>query len=129
MMQRTLVFQILLLASPAAVVGSKLHEAASARANPIRKVVTLLQTLQKKVEAEGKKEKELYEKFMCYCNGGKKELEASVAAAEDKVPSVGSDIKALEGKISQLKSGLSEAQTNRDTAKATMAKAAAVRKE
>ena len=36
-------------------------------ANPIRKVVTLLQDMQKELEAEGKKEEELYNKFMCYC--------------------------------------------------------------
>ena len=32
-------------------------------ANPIRKVVTMLQNVQKKVEAEGKKEAEMFEKF------------------------------------------------------------------
>ena len=37
-------------------------------ANPIRKVVTLLQDMQKEIEAEGEKEKALYDKFMCYCN-------------------------------------------------------------
>ena len=36
-------------------------------ANPIRKVVTLLQDMQKEIEAEGEKEKGLYDKFMCYC--------------------------------------------------------------
>ena len=36
-------------------------------ANPIRKVVTLLQDMQKELEAEGKKEEDLYNKFMCYC--------------------------------------------------------------
>ena len=36
-------------------------------ANPIRKVVTLLQDMQKELEAEGEKEEELYNKFMCYC--------------------------------------------------------------
>jgi len=45
-----------------------------AAANPIRRVVNLLQDMQKKVEAEGKKEKELFEKFMCYCKNGATEL-------------------------------------------------------
>ena len=35
-------------------------------ANPIRKVVTMLQSLQKKVAAEGEKEQELFDKFMCW---------------------------------------------------------------
>merc|ERR550532_1547010 len=95
----------------------------------VRKVVTLLQSMQKKVEAEGEKEKELYEKFMCYCRGGTAELSASIKAAEEKVPAVTSDIDAMVGKISQLKSGLSEAQTSRDAAKAAMAEAKSLREK
>ena len=34
-------------------------------ANPIRNVVTMLQTMQKRVEAEGEIEHELFDKFMC----------------------------------------------------------------
>ena len=30
----------------------------------------MLQNLQKKVEAEAKKDQELYDKFMCYCKNG-----------------------------------------------------------
>ena len=53
---------------------------------PICKVVTLLQVMQKKVIKEGEKEKKLYEKFMCYCktNGGA--LDASISAANIKIP-------------------------------------------
>ena len=37
------------------------------RENPIRRIVTLLQDTQKETEAEGEKEEEAFEKFMCYC--------------------------------------------------------------
>merc|ERR1719511_523978 len=50
--------------------------------------------MQKKVAAEGAKEKELYEKFMCYCKGGSDELGAAIKAAEAKVPAVGASIEA-----------------------------------
>merc|ERR1719336_1749398 len=85
--------------------------------------------MQKKVTAEGIKEKELYEKYMCYCNGGKKELEASIQAAEEKVTMVSSNIKSTAEKLTQLKSGLAEAQAGRDSAKDTMAKAKAIREK
>merc|ERR1719264_1577280 len=75
--------------------------------------------MQTKVTAEGVKEKELYEKFMCYCNGGKKELEASIKAAEEKVAALGPDIKAMEEKITQLKSDVAKAQAERADAKET----------
>lgn len=125
-MQRKLCAVALLAGTPAAV---SIGEAGTARANPIRKVVTLLQSMQKKVTAEGEKEKELYEKFMCYCSGGTKELETSIKAAEEKVPAVGSNIEETEGKLSQLKSSLSEAQKSRDAAKEAMAKATAIREK
>merc|ERR1719464_540166 len=85
--------------------------------------------MQTKVTAEGAKEKDLYEKFMCYCNGGKKDLEASVNAAEEKVSALGSDIPAMEEKLAQLKSTLAEAQMGRDSAKKTMAEAKAIREK
>merc|ERR1719195_2150022 len=115
----SVMFHILMATAPTAVGGS--GQTAAARANPIRKVVTLLQAMQKKVAAEGIKEKELYEKFQCYCNGGTKDLEASIQAAEEKVPMVSSSIKATAEKLAQLKSGLAGAKEGRDSAKDTTA--------
>merc|ERR1712187_348967 len=75
-------------------------------ANPIRKVVTMLQAMQKKVTAEGEKEKELFEKFMCYCKHGDEALSKSIAEAETKIPAVTSDIEEGEAEVKQLKSDL-----------------------
>merc|ERR1719265_1542694 len=38
-----------------------------------------MQNMQKEVEAEGKKEKELFDKFMCFCSGSGGELAKSIA--------------------------------------------------
>jgi len=54
-------------------------QCSSEGANPIRKVVTLMQNMQKEIEAEGAKEKELFEKFMCYCSGGTGTLKKAIA--------------------------------------------------
>merc|ERR1719346_311268 len=87
----------------------------------------MLQAMQAKVTKEGDKEKELYAKFMCYCqtNGGS--LSASVQSAEDKIPAVGSEIKASEEKKVQLQEDTSAAQADRDAAKAAMAEATSIR--
>jgi len=89
----------------------------------------MLQGMQKKVEEEGKKEKELYDKFMCYCQSGGTDLSASIDTAEDKVPAVGSDIKAAEGKVVQSKEDLKQAQVDRDAAKAAIKEATAIREK
>merc|ERR1712032_966215 len=98
-------------------------------ANPIRKVVTMLQNMQKKVEEEGEREKKLYEKFMCYCQSGGKELEKSISEAEDKVSTLPAEIKAAEEKMTQLKDDIKQRQTDRAAAQRAMKKATAVREK
>mmetsp|Transcript_14683 Transcript_14683/g.26014 ORF Transcript_14683/g.26014 Transcript_14683/m.26014 type:complete len:698 (-) Transcript_14683:86-2179(-) len=96
-------------------------------ANPIRKVVTMLQVMQKKITAEGEEELKLYDKFMCYCKTSDGDLAKSIAAAETKVPEVTSDIGETEGKISQLEADLKKAQVDRSDAKAVVKEATALR--
>jgi len=97
--------------------------------NPIRKVVTLLQAMQKKVEEEGETEAKLYEKFMCYCKNGASELEASISAAEDKLASLPEEIKAALGKMEQLKADVKQDQIDKQAAKDAMAEATAIREK
>merc|ERR1719343_124703 len=96
-------------------------------ANPVRRVVTLLQSMQAKVAAEGEKEEELYKKFSCYCKTGTSELSASISAAEVKGPSLGSDVKAAEEQLVQTESELKDAQKERAEAKAAIASATSIR--
>merc|ERR1719310_1252367 len=101
--------------------------AETSRANPIRKVVTMLQKMQKKVEAEGEKEKELFEKYMCYCKNSGGDLSKSISDAGTKMPQLEADIKEGESKKKQLDEDLKQHQADRSAAKAAMADAKAVR--
>merc|ERR1719387_3423095 len=101
----------------------------ASRVNPIRKVVTMLQAMEKKVEAEGEKEKELFEKYMCYCKTAGSDLSKSVADAKTKVPEVGSDIKEGEAKLAGLKEDLKQHQVDRSAAKEAIAEATALREK
>jgi chromosome segregation ATPase len=100
-----------------------------AAANPIRKVVSMLQSMQKKVTAEGEKEEELFEKFMCYCKNGDEALSKSISEADAKVPAVTSDIEEAESQVKQLKEDLKSHQTDRAAAKSAMAEASALREK
>jgi len=97
--------------------------------NPIRKVVTLLQKMQKKVEEEGVKEAELFEKFQCYCKTSGATLTKSIEDADVKMPQLMSDIKEAESAKAQLQEELSGHQNDRDAAKAAMAKATEIREK
>merc|ERR1719160_414021 len=98
-------------------------------ANPMRRVITMLQMMVKKVEAEGKKETELFEKFMCYCKTGKETLGKSIADAEEKIPQLESDIKEAEAEKAQLDKDLETHKADRETAKSDIAKATAMREK
>merc|ERR1719199_2343339 len=98
-------------------------------ANPVRKVVTMLQAMQKKVTAEGEKETELFEKFMCYCKNGDEALAKSIGDAETKMPQVTADIEAGEAEVKQLKADLKSHQADRAAAKAAIAEATKIREK
>jgi len=100
---------------------------ASTTVNPIRKVVTLLQMMQKKVTAEGEAEKDLYDKFMCYCKNGAGALDGSISSAQNKIPQVGADIKAAEADKVKTGEELKAARSNLASAKAAMKEATAIR--
>jgi len=102
---------------------------AAERANPIRKVVTMLQNMQAKVEAEGKKEAELFEKFMCYCKTGTADLAKSIDDAGTKMPELTSEIEAAEALLTQTKQDLKKAQVDRSAAKTAMEEATAIREK
>merc|ERR1719321_1425917 len=106
-----------------AALGSSMGETSTAAANPIRKVVTMLQSMSKQVAKEGEEEDKLYEKFMCYCKNSGGTLGKSIADAEAKIPSVSSDIEEAETQVKHLKQDLKAAQTDRAAAKAAMAEA------
>jgi len=98
-------------------------------ANPIRRVVTLLAKMQSSVAAEGEKEKKLFEEFMCYCKTGTDDLEASIDAAETKIPQVESALKEATAAQTQLKEEIEQHKANVADAKKTIATATALREK
>merc|ERR1719174_2325625 len=62
-----------------------------------------------KVEAEGKIEKDLFDKFMCWCETGATELQTAIALATTKIPQLGSKIEEVEAQIAQLKADIAKA--------------------
>jgi len=105
------------------------HQEATSMENPIRRVVKLLQKMQSSVEAEGEKEKKLFEEFMCYCKTGTGDLTKSITAAENKIPQVESALAAAEATKEQLEKDLEQHKANIAEAKKTIATATALREK
>jgi len=98
-------------------------------ANPIRRVVSLLQDMQKKIEAEGERDKELFDKFICYCQTGAGDLEKSIKAAETKMPAVTSALQEATSQKEQLEVDLDNHKGARSDAKSALAEATAIREK
>jgi len=113
----------------AVTVEQKTRQKTELVANPIRKVVTMLQNMVKKIEEEGEKEKELYDKFMCYCNTADVTLGKSIQDADTKIPQLEADIKASSEEKAQLESDLKAHQEDRTAANEAMAKATEIREK
>merc|ERR1719171_1400718 len=95
--------------------------------NPIRKVVTLLQNMQKEIEGEGAKEKELYDKFMCYCSGSDADLKKKAADATAAIEELTAKLKSEEAEKVQIGEELVAHKADREGAKADIAEATTLR--
>merc|ERR1719446_1791998 len=87
----------------------------------------MLQDMQGKVAEEGKKEKELFDKFMCYCQTGAADLNAAIDAAGNKAPQTESAIEEGIAKKEQLQGEVEKHQTDRADCKTAIASAIALR--
>jgi len=121
--------KVIVLLFASVFLGSSLRVTVDSSANPIRRVVSMLQAMQKKVAAEGEKEKELMEKFNCYCSSSGGSLSESIAAAKAKGPAVSSDIEQAEAQEVQLKEDLKQHQADRAAAKKAVSAATALREK
>merc|ERR1719453_1876186 len=108
---------------------SKVEAQAGMNANPIRKVVTMLQNMQKKITAEGEHKEELYNKFMCYCQNGDEALKKSIADAETKIEQLKKLMGSGAAEKKQLEADVKQAKEDRADAKKAIQEATALREK
>merc|ERR1719160_1174475 len=116
---------ILLLLVPA----SSLELSMSANENPIRRIVNLLQGTQKKVEEEGEKMEEMFEKYMCYCETNTKSLAVSIDELTEAVPQGEASVKGLTETKAQLEEELKTHKADREAANGAIEEATAQREK
>jgi len=102
-------------------------ESGDASLNPIRKIVSLLQEMQTEVDAEGKKDKELYEKFMCFCDNGVGGLQKTISDAKAGIEDNSARIEEEKSEKAQLEQDLVQHTADREQAGTDLQKASAIR--
>merc|ERR1719453_1157644 len=95
--------------------------------NPIRKIVNLLENMQKEIEAEGAKEKELFDKFMCFCDNGAADLLKSANDAKAANKAATSKLEASSSEKAQLTEDIKTHTTDLETATADLESATSIR--
>merc|ERR1719261_1702113 len=88
--------------------------------NPIRRIVNLLQSTQKKIEEEGEKMEDMFEKYMCYCDTNVAKLEKSISDLNDQIPQIEASVKGLTELKAQLDEELKQHKTDRSDATASI---------
>merc|ERR1719440_47321 len=108
---------------------SKVELQVGMNANPIRKVVSMLQNMQTKITAEADKKEKLYDKFMCYCQNGDAALKKSIADAETKITQLEKLLGSGAAEKKQLEAEVKKAKEDRADAKKAIAEATALREK
>jgi hypothetical protein len=98
-------------------------------ANPIRKVVTLLQDMQKEIQTEGEVEQKMYDKFMCYCDGNTGEMQKSVEEAAQRITELKAKLESSIAEKDQLDGELIQHKQDREAATQDLAKATKIREK
>jgi uncharacterized protein YhaN len=115
---------VVLAALLGAASGFSAVDGAEKKENPIRKVITLMQDMQKEIQVELEKEKDLYEKFLCICDTADDELQAVIDKTTQKIAELSSTLEAESSEKKQLEEALKghyadKASSEQDLEKAT----------
>jgi chromosome segregation ATPase len=98
-------------------------------ANPIRKIVTMLQQMQVEIETEAEESKKMYEKFMCFCDSNIAQTTKEIDDGTELVGQLESEIKGLTGANAQIDSELTELESEMAENQKSVEEQAGVRKE
>merc|ERR1719199_2260830 len=81
---------------------------ANGTGGPVTKVVELIEELKAKIEADGKMEQKIYDKYACWCETTTARKASDIHQGMADIKSLGSKILSLKGKVATLSSEISE---------------------
>mmetsp|Transcript_42236 Transcript_42236/g.101615 ORF Transcript_42236/g.101615 Transcript_42236/m.101615 type:complete len:675 (-) Transcript_42236:73-2097(-) len=99
----------------------------AAAANPIRRVVNMLQGIQAKLEEEAKTAESMFEKFQCYCQSNEKKLEKSIEDAATAITRLEASIDSTAAEKKQTEADLKTHKEERAAAKSAIEEATSMR--
>merc|ERR1719272_2867122 len=124
-------FVLVALASVALHPAVVLGEQVSARTeeNPMRRIITMLQDMQKEVEREGEVEKQLFEKALCACEGGEAELDKTIADSQAAIEEWTAKTESGKAESAQLTQEVADHKTSAEQAKNDLSEGTTLREK
>eukprot|EP00746_Dinoflagellata_sp_MGD_P145360 gnl/MRDRNA2_/MRDRNA2_77995_c0_seq1.p1 gnl/MRDRNA2_/MRDRNA2_77995_c0~~gnl/MRDRNA2_/MRDRNA2_77995_c0_seq1.p1 ORF type:complete len:726 (+),score=262.69 gnl/MRDRNA2_/MRDRNA2_77995_c0_seq1:87-2264(+) len=114
---------LLAMVSSASAVNSQ------AQVNPIRKITNMLETMKKEIEEQGEKDKELFDKFMCFCDNGAADLLKTANDADAANKAAAAQLEADTAEKSQLESDIKGHEADLAGATKDLEEATAIREK
>lgn len=102
-------------------------DALKMRVSPIRRILNMLQMMEKKVEERGENEDKVFDDFACYCKRNLAALDASIAAAREKIPQLESTLEDLTAEQRQLEQDFKTLKAEREAAQKAIQEATEIR--
>lgn len=99
------------------------------QANPMRKIINMLQDMSKEIEREGEVEKEIFDKALCACEGGDKELKKVIDDSNADIEEFTSKIAGDTAEKAQLTQDVADHKTNAAAAEKDLSEATMLREK
>jgi len=96
---------------------------------PVDKIVSLLEDLHTKIEADGEEEQKMYDKFACWCETTTQRKSTAIEDATDELRRLGQMILAKKGRVAVRTDEINELEKNIEAAEKAMAKATSMRQK
>jgi septal ring factor EnvC (AmiA/AmiB activator) len=118
-------FRVLMLIALlfAPVMGSATKE------NPMRKIISMLQDMQKELEREGELEKEIFDKAICACEGGTDHLSKAIADSTSSIEELTAKVASGTAEKTQLTQDVADHKTSAASAKSDLDEATMLREK
>merc|ERR1719420_775264 len=116
---------LVLVAFTSVVLGAQVK--VETEANPMRRIITMLQDMSKEVEREGEAEKEIFEKALCACEGGEKELDKTIVDSQAAIEEWTSKVESGKAESAQLTQEVADHKTGAEQAKNDLSEATSLR--
>mmetsp|Transcript_16559 Transcript_16559/g.36617 ORF Transcript_16559/g.36617 Transcript_16559/m.36617 type:complete len:671 (-) Transcript_16559:238-2250(-) len=98
-------------------------------ANPVRRVVSLLQQMQTKIEQEAETDEKMMNKFECYCTKNAEKVTAQIEDEKTRIEALESNVETQKAARTQTISDLQQAKDDRKAAQQAVEEASSIREK